>query len=92
MTRCMTGSTLTRAQLGEQRCFWSMRIYEALKRNGYTLAVLARELGMTTSAVGATIRGKNHSAKVLDHLRALGVNEKYLFDPRRVDATGKEAA
>ena len=64
-------ATKERAELGSKRCFYSMRIHEA---------------------VSATILGKNHSERVLNALRSAGVPEKYLFDPRRVEAAGKEAA
>ncbi len=80
------------AKLGSKRCFYSMRIHEALRRNGRTATVIAYELKVTRSAVSATILGKNHSARILDALRSAGVPEKYLFDPRRVEAAGKEAA
>ena len=75
-----------RKHLGEQRCFWSMRIYEALRRNGRSAAVIAYELGVSRSAVSATILGKRHSPRILDALRDAGVPEKYLFDPRKVNA------
>ena len=87
-----TNDTLVRARIGERRCFYSMRIHEALRRNGRTATVIAYELKVSLSAVSATILGKNHSARVLDALRSAGVPEKYLFDPRRVEAAGKEAA
>ena len=54
--------------------------------------MVAYELGISRASVSATILGKNHSARVLDALRSAGVPEKYLFDPRRVEAAGKEAA
>lgn len=73
-----------RKHLGELRCFWSMRIYEALRRNGRSAAVIAYELGISRAAVSATILGKRHSPRILDALRDAGVPEKYLFDPRKV--------
>ena len=85
------GMTL-RKELSEWRCFYSMRIHEALRRNGMSAAVVAYELGISRASVSATILGKNHSARVLDALRSAGVPEKYLFDPRRVEAAEKEAA
>ena len=85
------GMTL-RKELSERRCFYSRRIQEALRRNGMRAAVVAYELGISRASVSATILGKNHSARVLDALRSAGVPEKYLFDPRRVEAAGKEAA
>lgn len=53
---------------------------------------MADELGISESAVCATVRGYNHSERVLDALRAAGVPEKYLFDPRRMAPVRKEAA
>lgn len=88
----MPENVITRAKLGEQRCFWSMRIHEALRRNGLSATVIAYELGISRSAVYATILGKNHSFRILDALRDAGVPEKYLFDPRRAGAAGREAA
>lgn len=85
------GMTL-RKELSERRCFYSMRIHEALRRNGRSAAVVAYELGISRASVSATILGKNHSPRVLDALRSAGVPEKYLFDPRRVESAGKEAA
>lgn len=77
-------------KLGEQRCFWSMRIHESLRRNGVSAAIIAFELGISRASVSATILGKNHSARVLDALRKYGVPEKYLFDPYRVDLGEEE--
>ena len=85
----MPGATITRAKLGEQRCYWAMRIHEALRRNGWSAAALARELDISQSAVSATILGKNHSPRVLDAVRSAGVPEEYLFDPRMVTETNK---
>ena len=88
----MPENVITRAKLGEQRCFWSMRIHEALRRNGISATVIAYELGISRSAVYATILGNNHSFRILDALREAGVPEKYLFDPRKVSTSGKAAA
>lgn len=74
--------TKERAELGSKRCFYSMRIHEALRRNGRSAAVVAYEIGVSREAVSATILGKNHSERVLNALRSAGVPEKYLFDPR----------
>lgn len=71
-----------RAKLRSNRCSYSMRIYEALRRNGRSAAVVAYEIGVSREAVSATILGKNHSTRVLDALRDAGVPEKYLRDPR----------
>ncbi len=83
-------SRTLKAELGEQRCFYSMRIYEALRRNGRSAAVIAYELGISRVSVSATIRGLNHSERVLSALRSAGVPEKYLFDPRRVEINEKD--
>lgn len=88
-----TNDTLVRAKIGERRCFYSMRIHEALRRNGRTATVIAYELKVSLSAVSATILGKNHSARILDALRDAGVPDKYLFDPRYPERwTEKETA
>ena len=84
-------ATKERAELGSKRCFYSMRIHEALRRNGRSAAVVAYEIGVSREGM-ASILGKNHSERVLNALRSAGVPEKYLFDPRRVEAAGKEAA
>lgn len=76
------GSVVTRSELGDKRCYWSMRIYEHLKRQGKSSVTLAHELGMTRQSVCKTISGRCHSTRVLDALRAAGVPEGYLFDPR----------
>lgn len=81
-----------RKRLGEKRCFYSMRIHEALRRNRRSAATVAHELGISRTAVSSTILGKNHSPRVLDALRAAGVPEKYLFDPRRMEQPRKDAA
>lgn len=72
-----------RAVCGERRCFYSLRIHEALARQGMSAAGLARELGISTSAMSQTLTGRCHSPRILDALRKVGVPEKYLFDPRR---------
>ena len=92
MKTCTAGSVITRQELGYKRCFWSMRIYEHLKRHGMSASTIAHGLGITSQAVSQTINGKRHSPRVLDALRAAGVPEKYLFDPRRMERAGKEAA
>lgn len=89
MKSCTAGSSITRSELGDKRCFWSMRIYEHLKRNGISPASIAHKLGITPQAVTQTIRGKSHSKRVLEALREEGVPERFLFDPRRQE---KEAA
>ena len=86
MSRRRAGTPVTRAELGALRCGVAKRIYEALQRKGRTAGVVAE------SAVCATVRGCNHSERILDALRSAGVPERYLFDPRRMAPVGKEAA
>lgn len=86
------GTTITRAELGARRCGVAMRIYEVLRRKGRTAGVVADELGISESAVCATVRGRNHSFRVLDALRDAGVPERYLYDPRRIEPAGKDVA
>lgn len=92
MSRRRAGTPVTRAELGAQRCGVAKRIYEALQRRGRTAGIVADELGISESAVCATVRGCNHSERVLDALRSAGVPERYLFDPRRIAPAGKETA
>lgn len=68
---------------GHRRWCARYRIREYLANEcGLTMAALADRLGISRQAVQATIRGHNHSPRVLDALRALQVPEKYLYDPR----------
>lgn len=76
------GSKLTRAACGEKRCFYSYRIHEALARAGISAASLAKEIGVTKSAVSNVLAGRSHSPYILNALRNTGVPERYLFDPR----------
>ena len=85
-----TNDTLARARIGERRCFYSMRIHEALRRNGRTATVIAYELKVSLSAVSATILGKNHSARIPERIQYAGVPEKYLFDPRYPERWAEE--
>jgi len=62
------------------------RIQEYLDRIEKSMADIGRELDVSRQLVSSTISGANHSARVLDHLRALGVPEKFLFDPRSENA------
>lgn len=56
------------------------RILDTKGKNFLDVAALA---GVTKQAVYATVNGLNHSARVLDALRDLGVQERLLFDPRK---------
>ena len=92
MKTCTAGSVITRQELGYKRCFWSMRIYEHLKRHGMSASPIAHGLGITSQAVSQPINGKRHSTRILDALRAAGGPEKYLFDPLRKEGARKEEA
>lgn len=70
-------------QCGALRYEYSFRIYEVLRKNGLNGDKLAKQLGMSRQAVCQVINGINHSQKVLDALREIGVPEEYLFDPRK---------
>ena len=57
MSRRRAGTPITRAELGALRCRVAKRIYEALQRKGGTAGLVADELGISESAVCATVRG-----------------------------------
>jgi len=59
-----------------------------LDDHGISMAELGRRIGVTPEAVSATIRGKKHSPKVLDALKAIGVPNECLFDPRTNENDG----
>ena len=84
------GMTL-RKELSERRCFYSMRIHEALRRNGMSAAVVAYELGISRASVSATILGKNHSARVLTR-PARRASRKVPLIPAALRRREKEAA
>ncbi len=73
---------MNRKECGCRRYQTHRRIRAVLVEHGLSMAELARRIGVSAEAVSATVRGKRHSPRVLDALRAVGVPEKYLFDPR----------
>jgi len=75
-----------RLQCGAARFRVRRRIQEHLDHLGLDQADVARKAGVNKSLVTATISGCKHSPKVLGALRDLGVPEKYLCDPTRVEA------
>lgn len=81
-----------RQLLGARRGRMRFRIREALDLNNTSAKQVAKSLGISHQAVLRTIQGHCHSERVLNALRAAGVPERYLFDPRRVaqDATLEE--
>lgn len=81
-----------KAECGMNRCRNRRRIQEHMDRRGLNGVELARRIGVTPEAVYRTLSGTLHSPAVLDALRSIGVEERYLFDPRRMAPVGKEAA
>ena len=50
-------ATKERAELGSKRCFYSMRIHEALRRNGRSAAVVAYAVNYKTCLESAASLG-----------------------------------
>ncbi|MEG6504239.1 XRE family transcriptional regulator [Nitratidesulfovibrio sp. 1201_IL3209] len=77
---------------GARRGRMRFRIREALDLNNTNARRVAESLGISHQAVLRVIQGHSHSKRVLDALRAAGVPERYLFDPRNMaqDATHEE--
>ena len=70
-------------ELGLKRSRVRYRILEELEGKGYTLTRIANELGFKLPAVSRVVNGHGHSAQILEKLRAVGVSEKYIFDPHK---------
>lgn len=77
----MNAAHMSRAECAQRRYQARYRIREALEARDMSMREIARRIGVSSEAVSATIRGRMHSARVLEALRAAGVPEKYLFDP-----------
>lgn len=58
-------------------------IQRLLDGMGKNFVDVATKAGVSPQTVSATMNGFRHSPKVLDALRAFGVPERYLYDPRR---------
>lgn len=71
---------------GHKRASVKRFIQKALDDAGLTQRSLAERIGLSPTAVNNTINGLSHSPRVLEALRQAGVPEKYLFDPRRLNA------
>jgi predicted transcriptional regulator len=63
------------------------RINYELQKRGHTQQSVALIAGCTQANVNLALSGKSNSPRVLEVLRALGVPEKYLFDPRQNTAS-----
>lgn len=57
-------------------------IQKLLDSQGKNFVDVAALAGVCKQTVSATLNGHRHSPQVLQALRALGIPEKYLFDPR----------
>ena len=78
-----------RRELGTKRSKVTHLIRYEMRMRGYSDSSFARELvGLSHQSVRKTLIGENHSPRVLDALREIGVPEKYLFDPRRMVVPG----
>ncbi len=74
-----------RKKLGRQRFNVSHLIVREIRLLGHTGSSLSRSLGVSHTIVNDTIRGDKHSPIVLDALRSLGISEKLLFDPKKME-------
>ncbi len=79
--------------LGKKRAAVLHLIRYEMKLRLYNQRRVARELGLSEAMVSKTVNGIKHSPRVLNKLRAIGVPEEYLFDPRRAagDNAGRKA-
>ncbi|PKN06654.1 MAG: transcriptional regulator [Deltaproteobacteria bacterium HGW-Deltaproteobacteria-8] len=57
------------------------RIRENLDQRGLSMLEIARRVNLNKNVVVETIGGGRNNRRVLAELRAVGVPEKYLFDP-----------
>lgn len=72
-----------RKQLGIKRGEVAHIIRHELRRRGYSDRLFAREVVHCSNVnVHNTINGHNHSPRVLDALRKVGIPAELLFDPR----------
>lgn len=62
-------------------------IQHILDNKGKNFVDVAQIAGVTKQTVSATLNGFRHSPKVLDALRAIGVSEELLYDPRKISNT-----
>ena len=74
---------------GRNRSSVKREIQSRLDDMGKNFADVAILAGVSKSAVSATMNGFRNSPRVLDALRALGIPEKFLFDPRVIKGSLK---
>lgn len=79
-------------QYGNRRAEVAHLIRYEMRKRGYNGTTLARELGCSRENVSHVLRGISHSPRVLDALRAVGVPEELLFDPRKIQVTSLKEA
>lgn len=77
----MNTGNMSRAECAQCRYKARYKIREFLDSRDLSMGAIARRIGVSREAVSATVRGRMHSARVLEALRDAGVPEKYLFDP-----------
>jgi hypothetical protein len=71
--------------IGAQRAKHIWRIREVMSDNGMqSFSALGAKLGLTAESVRRTAHGTLHTYKVLDWLRAHGLPEEYVCDPRNI--------
>ena len=68
---------------GRGRADSKREIQRLLDGKGKNFSDVAEVAGVTPQTVSATMNGFRHSPRVLDALRACGIPERLLFDPRR---------
>lgn len=68
---------------GRRRADSKREIQRILDNKGKNFVDVAEVAGVTRQTVSATMNGFRHSPRVLDALRAFGIPEQLLFDPRR---------
>lgn len=70
---------------GRKRADSKREIQRLLDDKGKNFVDVAEVAGVTPQTVSATMNGFRHSPRVLDALRAFGIPERLLFDPRRTE-------
>ena len=82
----MSNTPMSREECARRRYQARYKIREILDAHDLSMREIGRRIGVSGEAVSATVKGRMHSAKVLEALRDVGVPERYLFDPRTARA------
>lgn len=78
------GDSMSKLQpYGRGRADSKREVQRLLDNMGKNFTDVARAAGVSPQAVYCTMNGFRHSPRVLDALRAFGIPERLLFDPRR---------